>query len=158
MPVPFVRSLGGVIGAGMASALYGGATATTVLRQGVRPARPLPPVPHAWRAQGPVVLVGGFCTGDTALEPLRIWLEHLGYRVLVHTAEAGMDCAARSVTALRRRLDEAADLDHGDDGAFGTSSTVSPVVIRDGWGTRLGASCSSDWATSPVHPPSRRRP
>ncbi|MBV9923201.1 MAG: hypothetical protein JOY78_20440 [Pseudonocardia sp.] len=58
--------------------------------------------------------MAGFCTTETVLEPMRGWLEQLGYRVLVHTTDVGMGSAARSVEALLDRLDEAAELDrHG---------------------------------------------
>jgi pimeloyl-ACP methyl ester carboxylesterase len=63
-----------------------------------------------------VVLVGGFCTSGQVLEPMRSWLEQLGYRVLVHTADAGMGCAARSVDALLQRWDEAVELDEFGEG------------------------------------------
>lgn len=60
------------------------------------------------RGTGPVVLVGGFCTTDLVLEPMRAWLAHLGYRVLTHTLNTGMACGARSVEELRETVQRAA--------------------------------------------------
>jgi pimeloyl-ACP methyl ester carboxylesterase len=46
-----------------------------------------------------------------------------------------MDCAARSVTALRRRLDEAAEFDHGDEGVrivgFSRGGQFARVAAQD---------------------------
>ncbi len=64
---------------------------------------------------GPVVLVGGFCTTDLVLEPMRAWSEHLGYRVLTHTLNSGMACGTRSVEQVRATVRMPARLDeHGD--------------------------------------------
>ncbi|GAA2541720.1 hypothetical protein GCM10010210_10210 [Pseudonocardia hydrocarbonoxydans] len=64
---------------------------------------------------GPVVLVGGFCTTDVVLEPMRRWLGDLGYEVSTHTANTGMGCGARSVEEVRETVREAAR--HDDSGA-----------------------------------------
>ncbi|MDN5750419.1 MAG: hypothetical protein L0H64_18220 [Pseudonocardia sp.] len=62
-----------------------------------------------WRGDGPVVLVGGWCTTDPTLAPLRSWLERLGYSVTTHTDGAGMGCAARSTERLRDVVRAAGD-------------------------------------------------
>lgn len=67
------------------------------------------------RGRGPVVLVGGFCTTDRVLEPMRCRLQHLGYDVLTHTLNGGMGCGSASVEQLRETVRRAARLDrHGD--------------------------------------------
>ncbi len=58
-------------------------------------------LPDAPRGTGPVVLVGGFCTTDLTLDPLRVRLDRLGYTVTTHTVGAGMGCGRRSVERLR---------------------------------------------------------
>src|SRR4051812_2231454 len=109
-----LRSL---LGATVTSAVSGGMSAAVGLHRRLRAVAPLPaPPPAARRGSGPVVLVGGLCTTDTVLQPMQLWLERLGYQVLLHTADAGLSCAARGVAAVRERLDEAADLDHNADG------------------------------------------
>lgn len=60
---------------------------------------------------GPVVLVGGFCTTDRVLGPMRDWLRHLGYQVLTHTLNSGMACGTSSVEAVRATVRRAAQLD-----------------------------------------------
>lgn len=70
---------------------------------------PLDPLPDRWRGEGPVVLVGGLCTTDLALAPLRDRLEWLGYTVTTHTAGGGMGCAARNVAELAEVVRAAAD-------------------------------------------------
>lgn len=67
------------------------------------------PLPDAWRGDGPVVLVGGFCTTELTLDPLRAHLTRLGYAVTVHTAGAGMGCGRRSVDDLKDVVRACAD-------------------------------------------------
>lgn len=66
-------------------------------------------LPDAPRGNGPVVLVGGFCTSDLTLDPLRHRLDRLGYTVTTHTAGAGMGCGRRTVERLGEVVREAAD-------------------------------------------------
>jgi pimeloyl-ACP methyl ester carboxylesterase len=110
MSVLSVRPIGALLGAGVTAGLSGGLTGVVGLHRRLHPVAPLPVRP-TWRGRGPVVLVGGFCTTETVLEPMRGWLEQLGYQVLVQTTDVGMGCAARSVEALLDRLDEAAEFD-----------------------------------------------
>lgn len=73
-----------------------------------------PPEPDdRWRGDGPVVLVGGLCTTDLTLEPLRAWLTRLGYTVTVHTDGAGMRCGTESVQRLREIVRAADDEGRG---------------------------------------------
>jgi len=53
------------------------------------------------RGSGPVVLVGGFCTTEATLAPLRDRLTGLGYTVTTHTAGIGMGCGRRTVEGLK---------------------------------------------------------
>lgn len=68
-------------------------------------------VPVRLRGRGPVVLVGGFCTTEDVLAPMRDWLGRLGYTVLTHTEDAGMGCGARSAEAVAATVRRAADRD-----------------------------------------------
>lgn len=68
-------------------------------------------LPATWRGAGPVVLVGGFCTTDLTLEPLRRNLEGLGYTVTTYTAGTGMGCGRRTVERLAGVVRAAADAD-----------------------------------------------
>jgi pimeloyl-ACP methyl ester carboxylesterase len=108
--------LGSLLGATVTSAVSGSMSAAVGLQRRLRAVASLPAPPPAWRGSGPVVLVGGLCTTDAVLQPMRLWLERLGYQVLVHTAGVGLGCGARGVEAVRDRLDEAADLDRNADG------------------------------------------
>ncbi len=65
--------------------------------------------PAAWHGSGSVVLVGGFCTTELNLEPLRISLARLGYTVTTYTAGVGMGCGRRSVEGLAAAVRTAAD-------------------------------------------------
>jgi pimeloyl-ACP methyl ester carboxylesterase len=73
-------------------------------------------VPAHLRGRGAVVLVGGFCTTDAVLAPMRDWLCDLGYSVVTHTLHSGMDCGSRSVDELRATVDRAARRDGGGEG------------------------------------------
>src|SRR3954454_14018575 len=75
--------LGSLLGATVRSAVSGSMSAAVGLHRRPRAVAPLPAPPPAWRGSGPVVLVGGLCTTDTVLQPMRLWLERLGYQVLV---------------------------------------------------------------------------
>lgn len=65
-------------------------------------------LPDSWRGTGPVVLVGGFCTTELTLAPLRDRLGRLGYTVTTHTAGVGMGCGRRTVDDLKEVVREAA--------------------------------------------------
>ena len=67
--------------------------------------------PERWRSSGPLVVVGGFCTSDLAMQPLCTYLTDLGYTVTSCTVDAGMGCGGRSVERLRAIVDEAAARD-----------------------------------------------
>lgn len=70
-----------------------------------------PELPAGWRGAGSVVLVGGFCTTDLTLEPLRQSLGRLGYTVTTYTAGTGMGCGRRSVQGLAEVVRAVADAD-----------------------------------------------
>ena len=73
-----------------------------------------PPEPDdRWRGAGPVVLVGGLCTTDLTLEPLRAWLTRLGYTVTTYTDGAGMRCGSESAQRLREIVRAADDEGRG---------------------------------------------
>ncbi|WP_300013868.1 hypothetical protein [Pseudonocardia sp.] len=63
------------------------------------------PVPveltDGWRGTGPVVLVGGFCTTELNLDPLRARLTRLGYAVTTYTVGSGLGCGRRTVADLK---------------------------------------------------------
>ncbi|HZG91154.1 MAG TPA: alpha/beta hydrolase [Pseudonocardia sp.] len=100
--------------------------------------RPSPPavVRSTWYGEGPVVLVGGFGTTDYGLQPMRRWLERLGYDVTVHTTGIGTGCGGRSVEAVRRVIDRADDGDgvrvvaHSRGGQFARAATVAGAPVR----------------------------
>lgn len=69
---------------------------------------PVPELP-GYRADGPVVLVGGLFTTRLTLDPMRAWLERLGYAVSIHTVGAGMGCGADSVARLAETVRAVAD-------------------------------------------------
>src|SRR3954449_13111322 len=73
--------LGSLLGATVTSAVSGSMSAAVGLHRRLRAVAPLPAPPPAWRGSGPVVLVGGLCTTDAVLQPMRLWLERLGYQV-----------------------------------------------------------------------------
>lgn len=60
------------------------------------------------------MLVGGLRTTAAALEPLRGWVERLGYSATVCTIGAGLGCAGRSVTRLDEVVRAVADGAGGD--------------------------------------------
>jgi pimeloyl-ACP methyl ester carboxylesterase len=70
-----------------------------------------PELPATWHGAGPVVLVGGFCTTDLTLEPLRRNLERLGYTVTTYTTGTGMGCGRRTVESLADVVRATADAD-----------------------------------------------
>lgn len=66
-------------------------------------------LPAEWRGSGPVVVVGGFCTSELTLVPLRDNLTRLGYTVTTYTAGAGMGCGRRTVDGLKDVVRACAD-------------------------------------------------
>lgn len=92
--------------------------------------------PDIWRGSGPVVLVGGLCTTEHALQPLRHWLERLGYVTTVCTIGAGMGCGGRSVTRLGAVVRSVADtageevrlLGYSRGGQFARVLAQDPVI------------------------------
>jgi hypothetical protein len=104
MRVPLTSGpLGSLLGATVTSAVSGIMSAALGLHRRLRPVAPLPAPPPAWRGSCPVALVGGHCMTDAVLQPMRSWLERLGYQVLVHTAAVGLGCAPRGVEIARDR-------------------------------------------------------
>lgn len=111
---------------------------TALLRRLPHVLSPLPPPaepPEHLRGRGPVVLVGGFCTTEEMLEPMRFWLHALGYRVLTHTVAAGMACGAASVVAVRETLRTAAELDEHGDGlrvvGYSRGGQIARIAVKD---------------------------
>ncbi|MHA6783252.1 esterase/lipase family protein [Pseudonocardia saturnea] len=66
-------------------------------------------LPVEWQGRGPVVLVGGFCTSELTLVPLRDNLTRLGYTVTIYTTGAGMGCGRRTVDDLKDVVRACAD-------------------------------------------------
>lgn len=93
-------------------------------------------LPDAWRGDGPVVLVGGFCTRELTLQPLRIRLVRLGYSVTTYTAGAGLGCGRRSVDDLKNVVQASADaagspvrlVGYSRGGQFARSVTADPAM------------------------------
>lgn len=101
------------------------------------PADPRPAdLPADLHGSGPVVLVGGFCTTDLTLAPLRDRLTGLGYTVRTHTAGVGMGCGRRTVDDLkdvvRRFADETGSpvrlLGYSRGGQFARAVATDPAM------------------------------
>ncbi|WP_214406572.1 hypothetical protein [Pseudonocardia lacus] len=100
--------------------------------------RPEPPgaVRDDWLGSGPVVIVGGVGTTPFGLEPLRRWVERLGYRAVLHTAGIGTGCGERSVARLREvieRVDEGDGVGvvaHSRGGQFARVAAVGGAPVR----------------------------
>lgn len=102
--LPLVENLTGLPGASLA----GYATARRAMASWTGRDRSGPGLRARPGDGGPVVLVGGFCTTDVVLDPMRRWLGDLGYEVSTHTSNTGMGCGARSVDEVRETVREAA--------------------------------------------------
>lgn len=91
--------------------------------------------PERFRGSGPVVLVGGFCTSELAMDPLRTYLTALGYTVTTCSVDAGMGCGGRSVERLKAIVREAAAQDTGGHGVrllgYSRGGQFARAVARD---------------------------
>lgn len=100
--------------------------------------RPEPPaeVREEWLGSGPVVLVGGVGTTPFGLEPLRRWVERLGYDATVHTAGVGTGCGGRSVEQLREVIERVDDgggvriVAHSRGGQFSRAAIAAGAPVR----------------------------
>jgi palmitoyl protein thioesterase len=95
------------------------------------------PVRDEWLGSGPVVLVGGVGTTPFGLEPLRRWVERLGYDATVHTTGIGTGCGGRSVAQLREVVERVDTGDgvrvvaHSRGGQFSRAAIAGGAPVRN---------------------------
>lgn len=87
--------------------------------------------PPRWRGRGALVLVGGLCTTELTLAPLREWLGRLGYTVTTYTAGAGMGCGAQTVERLREVVRRADDGDGVRLVGYSRGGQFARVALQD---------------------------